>query len=170
MIIPSAYLAAQTSPVSWDGQLLLPLHSTMTTMQLLHLLLTHPKDKSSVISRTAEAIAAYHALTTALAEAMLLTHPVPDAPTCIMMDASDTAVDAVLQKFICGHWHPISFSKVFKPVEIRFDRELFAMYLSLKHFHYCVEGCIFMSSRTTSHWYMTSTPIQRNILHDRHIV
>ena len=35
-----------------------------------------------------------------LATATLLNHPAPDAPTCIMTDASDVAVGAVLQQFI----------------------------------------------------------------------
>ena len=82
-------------------------------MRPLHLLLTHPKDKSSAIPWTAEATATFHAITTATAEATLLMHHVPDAPTCIMTDASDTAIDAVIQQFIRGHWHPISYFSCF---------------------------------------------------------
>ena len=33
-----------------------------------------------------------------LAKATLLNHPTPDAPTCVMTDASDVAVGAVLQQ------------------------------------------------------------------------
>ena len=73
--------------------------------------------------------------------------PGPNAPTCIMTDASDFAVGGVLQQLIDGHWHPISyFSKVLKPAETRystFDRELLAVYLSIKHFRYFVEGRTF---------------------------
>ena len=116
-------------------------------MQPLHLLLTHPKDKSSLIIWTEETTAAFNAIKSSLADATLLTHAVLDAPTCIMTDASDFAVGGVLQQLIDGHLHQISyFSKVLKPAETRystFDRELLAVYLSIKHFCYFVEGCTF---------------------------
>ncbi len=115
-----------------------------TIMQPLHLLLAHPKDKSSAVEWTEESTSAFHAVTSALAEATLLTHPVPEAPTCIMTDASDTAVGAVLQQYVGDQWLPISyFSKALQPAESRystFDRELLAMYLAVKHFRYFVEG------------------------------
>ena len=38
----------------------------------------------------------------ALANAMLLTHPRPDAKTSITVDASDLAVGAVLQQYVDG--------------------------------------------------------------------
>ena len=80
----------------------------------------------------------------ALANATLLVHPEHDAPTCIMTDASDSAVGAVLQQHIQDQWQPIAyFSKALKPAETRystFDRELLAIYLSLKHFRYFLEG------------------------------
>ena len=59
------------------------------------------------------------------------------------MDASDTAVGAVLQQHTnctCGTWHPISlFSRIMTPAETRYctsDRELLAVYLSIKHFRH----------------------------------
>ena len=36
----------------------------------------------------------------ALAQATLLFYPKPDAPTCIMADASDVAIGAVLQQYV----------------------------------------------------------------------
>ena len=61
-----------------------------------------------------------------------------------MTDASDTAVGAVLQQFINGQWTPLSyFSKKLTPTEAKyssFDRELLAVYLTVKHFHYFIEG------------------------------
>ena len=80
----------------------------------------------------------------ALASATLLVHPTPGAPTCVMTDACDVAVGAVLQQYCNGQWCPISFlSKALKPAETRystFDRELLAVYLALKHFQYFLEG------------------------------
>ena len=79
-----------------------------------------------------------------LANATLLVYPKPDAPTCVMTDASDIAVGAVLQQYVNGTWHPISFfSKKMKPAETRystFDRELLAVYLAIRHFRHFLEG------------------------------
>ena len=115
-----------------------------TLMQPLNELLTHPRDKASAISWTEEALASFAATKDALANASLLCHPALDAPTSIMTDASDIAVGAVLQQFLNGRWCPIAyFSKSLKPAETRystFDRELLAIYLSVKHFRYFVEG------------------------------
>ena len=78
---------------------------------------------------------------------MLLSHPHPDAPTCITTDASNSAVGAVLEQFIGGQWKPISFfSKKLSPAELNysaFDRELLAIYLAVRHFQYFVEGRVF---------------------------
>lgn len=64
-------------------------------MQPLHSLL---KGKSQSLTWTDEATASFNATKEALANASLLAYPTPDAPTCLMTDASDTAVGAVLQQ------------------------------------------------------------------------
>ena len=91
-----------------------------------------------------DATTAFKAIKDALAKALLLYHPKPDAPTCIMSDAFDHAVGAVLQQRVDGAWHPISyFSRKLKPTETRystFDRELLSVFLAIKHFSYFVEG------------------------------
>ena len=96
---------------------------------------------------TDDALAAFATVKDALANATLLVHPKSDAPTCIVADASDLAVGAVLQQRIGDHWQPISyFSKKLKPAETRystFDRELLAVYLAIKHFRHFVEGRVF---------------------------
>ena len=113
-------------------------------MQPLHSLLSSSKSKSQILTWTDSAIAAFNATKDALANASLLSYPQPDAPTCLMTDASDTAVGAVLQQHIKGTWHPISFfSRKMTPAETRystFDRELLAVYLSIKHFRHLLEG------------------------------
>lgn len=74
----------------------------------------------------------------------MLSHPKLDSPTYIMTDASNKAVEAVLQQFIDANWTPISyFSKKLSPAEtkyITFNRELLAIYLSIRHFRHFVEG------------------------------
>ena len=73
-----------------------------------------------------------------------LSYPKPDAPTYLMTNAFDKAVGAVLQQHINGAWHPISFfSRKMIPAETwysTFNRELLAVYLSIKHFRHFVEG------------------------------
>ena len=78
----------------------------------------------------------------ALADATLLVYPKPDAPTCVMTDASDITVGAVLQQYINGTWHPIFFFSKMKPAETRysmFDRELLAVYLAIRHFRHSLK-------------------------------
>jgi hypothetical protein len=110
-------------------------------MQPLHALL---KGKSQAITWTDAATTSFQATKDALAKASLLTYPTPNAPTCLMTDASDTAVGAVLQQNIKGTWKPISFfSRKLTPAETRystFDRELLALYLGIKHFRHFLEG------------------------------
>ena len=81
-----------------------------------------------------ETTAAFMATKEALANATLLYYPTPDAPTCLLTDASGTAVGAVLQQYVDDMWHPVSFSKKMKPAETcysTFDRELLAVYLAI---------------------------------------
>ena len=90
------------------------------------------------------ALAAFNAIKTALANAILLVHPSPNAPYCLMVDASNIAVGGVLQQNINGIWHPVSFfSKRLQPAEMKystFSHKLLAIYLSIRHFHHCLEG------------------------------
>ena len=116
---------------------------------------------------TEKAREAFDAVKDALASATLLTHPQPSAQLAIMTDASDVAVGAVLQQQIANRWQPIAyFSRKLKPAEVRystFDRELLAIYLSIRHFRHMVEGrefCVYtdhkpltraLTSRSTQH-------------------
>ena len=138
-----------------------------TILQPLNRLLSTPKDKASKLTWTADATTAFTTIKEALAKATLLFHPQPDAPTSIMTDASDVAVGAVLQQRIAGDLQPIAyFSKKLKPAETRystFDRELLAMYLSVKHFRHFVEGRTFQI--LTDHkplMYALATPSARH--------
>ena len=89
----------------------------------------------------------------------------PEAPTCILIDASSSAVDAVLQQLIDKTWCSLAyFSRKLTPTQQKystFDCELLAIYLAVKHFHYFVEGCYIVTdykplmyalqSRSTNH-------------------
>ena len=78
-----------------------------------------------------------------LANATLLVHPDP-AQINITCDASDVAVGGVLQQYLKGMYQPLSFySKKLNPAETRysaFDRELLAVYATIKHFRHNLEG------------------------------
>lgn len=93
---------------------------------------------------TPEAIKAFDACKDSLAEATLLAHPKRDAPLAIFSDASDFAVGAALQQKVNGHWQPLDFfSKKLSPTEQKYgayDRELLAIYLSVKHFRHMIEA------------------------------
>ena len=79
-----------------------------------------------------------------LANPTLLVHPDSTAQINITCDASDVAVGGVLQQFLNGMWQALSFfSKKLNPAETRysaFDRELFAVYATIKHFRHNLEG------------------------------
>ena len=113
-------------------------------LQPLNAMLSTTHGRASALLWDDATTAAFTQIKQALATATLLAHPKSDALTSIMTDASDSAVGAVLQQFVDGHWHPISFfSRKLKPAERRystFDRELLAVYLAIKHFRYFLEG------------------------------
>ena len=113
-------------------------------LQPLTDLLTNAGKKSTPLPWNDTATASFHAIKTALANATLLAHPKPDAPLCVMTDASDVAVGAVLQQRVDNTWQPLTFfSKRLQPAETRystFGRELLAIYLAIKHFRHSLEG------------------------------
>ncbi|BHF59593.1 hypothetical protein SprV_0100255300 [Sparganum proliferum] len=90
------------------------------------------------------ALTAFERIKTSLADAILLTHPAPEAPLSLMVDASTVAVGAVLQQHINDSTRPLAFfSKKLSPAETRystFGRELLAIYLAVKHFRHFLEG------------------------------
>lgn len=81
----------------------------------------------------------------ALAKSTLLVHPKKrKCKLSLTTDASQGAIGSVLQQFQNGNWQPLGFfSKKLQPNEVKYstlDRELLAIYLSIKHFRYFVEG------------------------------
>ncbi|BHF61207.1 hypothetical protein SprV_0100418000 [Sparganum proliferum] len=90
------------------------------------------------------ALTAFERIKTSLADATLFTHPAPEAPLSLMVDASTVAVGAVLQQHINDSTRPLAFfSKKLSPAETRystFGRELLATYLAVKHFRHFLEG------------------------------
>ena len=75
-----------------------------------------PKD----LSWTSKMDQAFNQAKQLLVNATLLHHPVPEATTALTTDASDTAIGAVLEQQVDGHWQPLAFLVVSltKPKEI----------------------------------------------------
>ncbi len=69
------------------------------TLQPLKTLLTDSKSSSEVVVWSNSAETAFTTIKEVLAKATLLAHPEPNAPTCIMTDASIVAVGVVLQQW-----------------------------------------------------------------------
>lgn len=104
---------------------------------------TKRKDKTK-IAWTKEAEDAFEQCKNGLKTATLLSHPIAGAPMAIMTDASNTCAGAVLQQRINNRWQPLSFfSRKLSEAQQRYsayDRELLAIYMSLKHFRHMIEG------------------------------
>ena len=113
--------------------------------ELLHPLhaLINPKSKAQDLNWDDSTSTAFLAAKQALANATLLVYPQSNAPICVITDASDIALGAVLQQYVNNSWQPISFfSKKMKSAETKystFDRELLAVYLAIRHFRYFLE-------------------------------
>ena len=86
-----------------------------------------------------------------------LVHPDHSAPLNITCNVSDFAVGGVLQQYIDNVWQPLSFcSKKLTPAETRnsaFDRELLAVYTTIRHFRHNLEGRYFFVN--TDHKHLT---------------
>lgn len=73
----------------------------------------------------------------------LLSHPDCKAPVRVVSDASDYCMGAALEQFRVGSWHPLAFfSRNFSSTQKKYsmyDRELTAVYESIKHFKHYLE-------------------------------
>lgn len=79
-----------------------------------------------------------------LSDAVMLVHPVPEAKLALVTDASNISLGAVLQQRVEDTWQPLAFfSKKMNPTQQRYsayDRELLAVYESVKHFRHMLEA------------------------------
>jgi cleavage and polyadenylation specificity factor subunit 1 len=88
--------------------------------------------------------AAFGAAKAALAAAVPLAHPAPNAVLSVATDTSDTHIGGVLQQLNGGRWQPLVFySKKLSGAGTRystFDRELLAAFSAVRHFRFLLEG------------------------------
>ena len=79
-----------------------------------------------------------------LIDATLLAHPRENVTLALRTDASDTSIGAVIEQLFNEQWEPLGFfSTKLSPTERRYstyDRELLAIYKSLRYFRHMAEG------------------------------
>ena len=79
-----------------------------------------------------------------ISRAVMLSHPDPSARLSVHSDASDTAIGGAVHQSHGNTWKPLGFfSRKLSPTEARYsayDRELLALYCTIKHFVHILEG------------------------------
>ena len=109
--------------------------------------LVENKTKNSPIEWSEQSIHDFETVKQALSDAILLYHPIPNAQIRLVTDASDIAIGATLEQVVDGHPQPIGlFSSKLKPNKKErsaYDRELEAIYQSIKHFSHFLLGSPF---------------------------
>ena len=117
------------------------------TLQPLNRMLSPRKYSPQTLHWNEKAEEAFSAIKTKLASATLIVFPVLGTKTQVVVDASTSAAGGVLLQVIDGHAKPLaSFLRLFNSAQVNysvFNRELLAMYLSLRHFRYFCEGRAF---------------------------
>lgn len=121
-------------------------HCAEILMPLTDMLKAQTRRSRKPLLWTCECEIAFTRINEELARATLLAFPDTDFPMSLMCDASDRAIDGVLQQKD-GVWQPLAFfSKKLQPAETRysaFGRELLAIYLAIKHFRDMLDGRVF---------------------------
>lgn len=115
-----------------------PLHAYLTN--------TTKNDKSEIVW-TAESEAAFNKAKQDLSDATLLIHPSENAETRVVTDASSRAMGAALEQRESNSWKPLAFfSRKLSTAQQKYsayDRELLAVYESIKYFRHFLEGRAF---------------------------
>lgn len=113
----------------------------------LNALLTGSVKPSHPVEIQGKSQEAFEACKKSLCTAALLAHPDSQAKLGLVTDASDTAIGAVLQQLKDGAWQPLAFfSRKLSPAQIKYspyDRELLAIYESIKYFRFMLEATHF---------------------------
>lgn len=106
----------------------------------------HSKGKKP-IKWTQEMDQAFERCKDSLSRATLLAHPDPAAELAVTTDASATAIGAVIQQRAQAGWQPLAFlSKKLSDAQTKYspyDRELLAIYTTIKHYRHMLEGKTF---------------------------
>lgn len=110
-------------------------------------LLTGSIKASHPIEVTGDSLKSFEDCKESLCNAALLAHPDCDAKVSLVTDASDFAIGGVLQQLKDGNWQPLAFfSRKLSPSQQKYspyDRELLAIYESIKYFRHWLEATTF---------------------------
>lgn len=121
-------------------------HAAATQGKLQALIEGNKKKDQTLIEWSEEANNAFERCKSDLATVTCLSHPVAGAQLVLHVDASDFAVGAVLQQIVNDELQPLGFySKRITDTQRRYstyDRELLAIYQSIKFFKYMICNCI----------------------------
>lgn len=122
-------------------------HAAEIQAPLQKFITTQKKNDKTVIEWDNESIDSFENCKKSLSEAAMLTHPCHLSELSLVVDASNTAIGAVVQQKVDGSWRPLSFySKKFNNAQQKYsayDRELLAIYQSIIYFKNILEGRIF---------------------------
>ena len=108
----------------------------------LNTLLTAANEGQIRLSWTESANSAFVASKQMLANTILLVHPNTLAPLNVTCDASDFAIGGVLQECVDNIWQPLSYfsKKLSTARHSAFDRDLLAVYATVRHGRHNIEG------------------------------
>lgn len=113
----------------------------------LNALLTGSIKASHPVDISGDSLKAFEACKESLCNAALLAHPDSKAKLGLVTDASDFAIGGVLQQLMEGNWQPLAFfSRKLSPTQQKYspyDRELLAIYESIKYFRHWLEATSF---------------------------
>ncbi|XP_068628033.1 uncharacterized protein [Battus philenor] len=115
----------------------------------LNALLTGSVKGSHPVDITGQSLEAFETCKEGLCQAALLAHPSCDARLALVTDASDKAIGAVLQQQSRNDrsWEPLAFfSRGLSSSQQKYspyDRELLAVYESIKYFRHMLEARVF---------------------------
>ena len=119
------------------------------TLLSLHKMLSARKYSRQTLCWNEETEEVFYAIkyTSKLVSVTLFAFPVLGAKIQVVVDAYTFSVGGVLQQVIDGHAKPLAFfSKALDSAQVNycaFDWKLLAMYLSVRHFRYFLEGHAF---------------------------
>ena len=126
--------------------------------------------KHSIIRWDEESLLSFEKAKTSLSEVQTLSYPDSKCPLTLTTDASNVAAGAVLHQLREGHFEPLEFfSKKFDTCQTRylaFDRELTAIFLSVKHFKHLLEGrsfTILTDHKPLTHIFTMKDPSPRQL-------
>lgn len=105
---------------------------------------TTKKNDNREIPWTEKTITAFNICKQELANAAILSHPVPNAKLALKVDASNFAIGSVLEQLVNESWQPLGFfSKRLNTTQEKYstyDRELLAIYKSIGYFRHLLEA------------------------------